>query len=166
MDTSVLSVTVKCAVPNMTGSVSGTVAVIVMGPPTCNEVASPLEPSAALLMVATVVSEELQVTEDVRFCVEKSEYVPMAINCCFVPRAILGLTGVTAMDSSVAAVTVKCAVPEIVPDAAVIVIGPPMAIEVANPLSILPVTVLMVATSMFEDVQVTDDVRSKCAFSA
>jgi hypothetical protein len=107
MDTSLAAVTVKCAVPEMTGSVRGTVAVIVMGPPAVTEVASPFLPSAALLMVATFVFEELQVTYDVRFCVGAFEYIPMAINCCFVPRAIVFSTGVTSMDSSVAAVTVS-----------------------------------------------------------
>ena len=77
MDTSVAAVTVKCAVPEIVPNA----AVIVIGPPMAFEVASPLEPSAALLMVATVVSEELQVTDDVRFCGVLSEYIPMAINC-------------------------------------------------------------------------------------
>lgn len=34
-----------------------------------------------LLIVATVVLDELQVTVEVIFCVELSEYVPMAVNC-------------------------------------------------------------------------------------
>ena len=65
------------------------------------------------------------------------------------------------MDSSVTAVdlTVSVAVPEIVPDAAVIVIGPPTAFEVASPLVTEFVAVSMVAIPVFEDVQVTDDVK-------
>jgi hypothetical protein len=47
------------------------VAVIVVVP-LATDVASPLDP-AALLIVATLVLEELQVAEAVRFCVELSE---------------------------------------------------------------------------------------------
>ena len=75
MDTSVAAVTVNVVLPE----ISPNVAVIVV-PPTLNEVASPLKPTA-LLMVATPVFEEVQVTEDVRFCVVKSAYIPVAINC-------------------------------------------------------------------------------------
>ena len=78
MDTSVAAVTVRVAVPAM--SVLGSVAVIVMGPPMVNAVASPLKP-AALLMVATAGTEEVQVTDDVRSCVGPAVYVPVAINC-------------------------------------------------------------------------------------
>ena len=63
MDDSVAAVTVSVAVPVF--PVTKSVAVIVMGPPTVNAVASPLEP-AALLMDATAAFEELQVTDDVR----------------------------------------------------------------------------------------------------
>ena len=31
-----------------------------------------------------------------------SEYVPVAVNCCVVPKAILGLAGVTSIEVSVA----------------------------------------------------------------
>ena len=48
--------------------------------PAAADVANPLLP-AALLMVATPVEEELQVTEFVRFCVVLSEYLPVAVNC-------------------------------------------------------------------------------------
>jgi hypothetical protein len=79
------------------------VALIVVAP-TPREVASPFEP-AALLIVATVVAEEFQVTDDVRFCVEASENVPVAVNCLVLPRAMLGFTGVTVSDVSTAGVT-------------------------------------------------------------
>ena len=55
------------------------VAVIVVEP-AATDVANPLLP-AALLMAATPVEEELQVTVFVRFCVVLSEYVPTAANC-------------------------------------------------------------------------------------
>ena len=77
MDESTAAVTVN--VVESVSVVTGSVAVIVIMPP-ANEVASPLKP-AALSMVATAASEELQVTEEVRSCVVASEYVPVAINC-------------------------------------------------------------------------------------
>jgi len=55
------------------------VAVIVVEP-AATGVASPFEP-VALLMDATDVDDELQVTVVVRFCVEPLEYVPVAVNC-------------------------------------------------------------------------------------
>jgi hypothetical protein len=53
-------------------------------------------------IVATLVFDELQVTELVKSRVVLSEYVPVAINCCVAPIAILGLAGVTAIEVSVA----------------------------------------------------------------
>src|SRR3990170_6013643 len=157
MDDSVAAVTVRVAVPAM--SVVGSVAVIVIGPPAVFEVATPLEPMA-LLMVATAAFEELQVTNEVRSCVVKSEYSPVAINDCCVPRAMLRLTGVIPMDDSVALVTVSVAVPAFpeTKSVAVIVMGPPAAFEVASPLE--PAALLIVATAASEELQVTDEVRS------
>jgi hypothetical protein len=83
-------------------------------------------------MVATAVLDELQTTVVVRFCVDPSVYDPMAVNCCFVPFAILGLAGETEMDSRVAGVTVKFDEPDMFPDTAVIVVWP-AATEAANP---------------------------------
>ena len=68
--------------------------------------------------VATVVFCEVQVTELVRFCVELSENVPVAVNCSEVPLAIDRLGAVTAIDTRAAAVTVRVADPLIAPDAA------------------------------------------------
>ena len=77
MDTSVAAVTVNIESPNM--RVVGSVALIVVVP-TAFEVASPLEPTA-LLMVAEAMCEGIQVTDVVRSCVVLSVYVPVAINC-------------------------------------------------------------------------------------
>jgi len=149
-------VTVKEVVPEMLPD-----AAVIVVCPVATEVASPLEPEA-LLMVAMAVSDELQVTEAVRFCVVLSVYVPVAINCCVVPRAMFGFVGVTAMDTSVAEVTVKEVVPEMLPDAAVIVVCP-VATEVASPLE--PEALLMVAMAVFEESQVTDLVISRVVLS-
>jgi hypothetical protein len=48
-------------------------------------------------IVVTDVLDEFQATEDVRFCVELSEYIPVAVNCCVAPTAMLVLVGVTFM---------------------------------------------------------------------
>ena len=78
MDDSVAPVTVSVAVPVL--RVAGSVAVIVIGPPAAFGVASPLNP-AALLIVATTVFDDVQVTDDVNTLVVASEYVPVAIYC-------------------------------------------------------------------------------------
>ena len=73
--------------------------------------------------------------------------------------AILGLAGVTAIDTSVAAVTVNVVLPAMAVEGsvAVIVVGPADNV-VTNPLE--PATLLIVAIAGAVDVQVTDDVRS------
>jgi hypothetical protein len=83
----------------------GSVAVMVVLP-MATVVAKPLVP-AALLIVATPVEEEDQVTVVVRSCVVASVYVPVAVNCCISPRALELLAGVIASETSSAALTVK-----------------------------------------------------------
>jgi len=151
MDTSVAAVTVNVVLPEIRPN-----AALIVVVPANNDVASPLEP-AALLIVATVGVKDVQVTVEVKIFVVPSVYVPLAINCCFVPRAILGLAGVTAMDTSVAVVTVNVVLPVIAPNVAVMVVMPADN-EVASPLE--PAALLIVAIAGAEDVQVTDDVRS------
>ena len=63
------------------------------------------------LIVALAVVPEAQVTEPVMTAVVASEYVPVAVNCWFVPAAIDGFAGVTAMLVSVADVTVRTVEP-------------------------------------------------------
>ena len=58
----------------------------------------------------------------------------MAVNCCVVPFAIVELAGVTAMETSVAVVTVKEAEPLMEPLVAVTVVEP-VATPVARPLA-------------------------------
>ena len=59
------------------------------------------------MIVATDGVAEAHVTWLVRFCVVPSVYVPVAVNCWVAPLAIDGFAGVTAIDCSVAAVTVS-----------------------------------------------------------
>jgi len=80
----------------------------------------------------------------------------VAVNCRVVPSTMLGLVGVTDMDTSVAGVTVSVVDPDILPDVAVIVVEP-TATDVAKPLE--PAALLMVATLPVNEPQVTAVVR-------
>ncbi|HXO05101.1 MAG TPA: hypothetical protein VN884_05670 [Candidatus Sulfotelmatobacter sp.] len=116
--------------------------------PAANAVASP--PAA---IVATLVVCELHVTELVKFCVELSEKVPVAVNCSVLPFAIDGLAGVTAIDTNVAEVTVSTVDPLTLPEIAMIVLEP-AAFAVAIPPGAI------VAVLRFWDCQLTEPVRS------
>ena len=80
----------------------------------------------------------------------------MAVNCAVVAVAMVGVAGVTAIDTNVAAVTVRVVPPEIDPLAAEIVELPGEA-EVARPCE--PLALLIVATAVLEEDQVTCVVR-------
>ncbi len=81
------------------------VALIVTLPPAI-AVAIPCAPEA-LLIVATVVSVEAQVTLFVMTCVLESLNCPVARNGTWVPAAIEEIEGVMDIDTSVAVVTVR-----------------------------------------------------------
>jgi hypothetical protein len=151
IDTRVAGVTVSVVEPETLPD-----AAVIVVEPAVTEVASPLEP-AALLIVATPVDDVLHVTEVDRSCVVLSEYVPVAVKRCVVPKAMLGFFGVTAIDTRVAGFTVSVVEPETLPKAAVIVVEP-VAAEVATPLE--PAALLIVATPVDDELQVTDAVRS------
>ena len=87
----------------------------------------------------------------------------MALNCSVKPKAMLGVGGVTVMDTSRAAVTVNVAVPETGPlgadtpvKVAVMAIEP-AATAVASPCE--PAALLMLAAPVLEDDQSTCVVR-------
>ena len=121
------------------------VAVIVVVP-AAKEVTSPLGP-AVLLIVATDVSEELQVARAVSSCVVLSENFAVAVNWCVAPKAMLGFTGVTAID--VIVTTLRVVKPEMLPEEAEIIVVP-VVTAVANPV------LSIVATVAVSDFQVTD----------
>ena len=79
METSAAGVTVSTVDPETVPDVA-----VMVAAPWPIELANPLEPDA-LLMEATLVSDDPQVTVAVRFCVELSVYVPVAANCWLVP---------------------------------------------------------------------------------
>ena len=76
----------------------------------------------------------------------------MAVNCCVAPLVMKGFAGVTAIETSTGAVTVKFVEPLIEPDAAEIVVLP-VATPVASP------TLVIVAVAVFVELQVTELVR-------
>jgi hypothetical protein len=133
-------VTVSVAVPEMLPCAAWMVTVV-LG---VTAVAKP-----PCVMVAP--AEALHVTLLVRFCVELSAYVPVAVNCWVALGATEAVGGVTAMDTS-GLVTVSVAVPEIVPWVAVIVevaLGvmpvakPPCAVIVAPAVAVQLTAVVM-----------------------
>ena len=85
--------------------------------PIATALANPFVP-AVLLIVAIPVLLELQVAVVVRFCVLLSENVPVAVNCSVPVAPMEGFGGVTAIDTKVAAVTVRVADPLMAADAA------------------------------------------------
>lgn len=63
--------------------------------PVLRELASP-----ELLIVATVVSDEVQVTDEVRLWLVLSPKVPVALNCCVALRPIVGKLGEIEIDTN------------------------------------------------------------------
>ena len=157
-DTSVAGVTVRVVEPEMFPDV----AVIVVEPEAA-EVARPLEP-AALLIAATPVLEELQVTAAVRSCVVLSENIPVAVSCCTVPLAMLGLVGVTVIATSSAGVTVRMVEPDMVSAVAEIVALPTrLQVTFMRPGVFTAAAVtrpLIDATLVSDELHVNDAVRS------
>src|ERR1700722_11947016 len=92
-------------------------AALIVEVPFATALANPFVP-AVLLIVAIPVLLELHVTVVVRFCVLLSENFPVAVNCSVPVVPMVGFAGVTAIDTSVAAVTVRVADPLMAPEAA------------------------------------------------
>jgi hypothetical protein len=80
------------------------------------------------------------------------------MNCCIRPRAMLGVGGVIAIDTNVAAVTVKGTDEEVIPPTAAVMLLLPALAEVARPL--VPAALLIVATAGVADIQVAEVVKS------
>ena len=140
----------------VTGSVA-TIRVV----PAATAVARPSEP-ALLLMVATLVCDELQFTDDPIFgSGEPSARVPIAVNntCVVVPREMIRLAGATSMDTSGVSMTVTVTLQVIdglALSIAVITAGPALTVE-TSPL------LLTVATVVSDDCHVTCDQNSNAS---
>lgn len=122
IETSVAGVTVSSVEPTTDPDIALTLAV-----PTPTLLASPV-----LLIVAVETVSDDHVAVIVRFCVLPSLYVPVAVNCCVTPSAMEGVTGVTAIETRVAATTVSTVDPVTLPDVALIVAVPELT-PVARP---------------------------------
>jgi hypothetical protein len=145
IDTRVAGVTVTGALPVTDPEVALTVAA-----PVPTAVATPVAGSTASVWL----SEEPQVTV-VNTCVLPSSKVPVAVNCCAVPRASDTGEGVTEIETSRVGTTVKVAVPLNAPTVAVMVVVPAASVSATPELS-------MVATLLADELQVTPAARS-CA---
>jgi hypothetical protein len=104
------------------------------------------------LMVTIVDVPEVHVTLPVRFCVLPSLKVPVATNCSVVPVKIEGFVGVTAIDCSVASVTVNVVDPLTAPDVALIV-------DVPTPAPVARPPAVIVAAAVFDELHVAVLVR-------
>ena len=78
--------------------------------PALAPVAKPAEP-CPLAIVATLPFVELQWLFKVTSCVVASLNVPVAVNCCVLPTAMVGLIGVMTVDTNVAVPTTNDALP-------------------------------------------------------
>ena len=107
-----MAIDVRTAVVTVSVAVSltaPTVAVMTLVP-MATPVASPFEPATfEIVAVASVIDDHVAVS--VRSCLLASVKKPVATNCCFVPAAIVGVAGVTTIETSVSAVTTRVSVP-------------------------------------------------------
>jgi hypothetical protein len=99
------------------------------------EVVFGVTPVASPPAVMVAPTDALQATLDVKFCVLWSKKVPVAVNCCVAPGGTDAVAGVTAMETS--AFTISVAVPEIVPEVAVIVTVAAAVPAVASPPAVM-----------------------------
>ena len=109
--------------------------------------------SPAVLIVAQVVSEEVQLTWLVRFSVVSLDRVPVAVNCSVSPVVRLVLAGVTAIDWRVGGATTVRPVEPVMPSNTAEIVTGPGETAVASP------AVLIVAQVVSEEAQVTWLVR-------
>src|SRR5258706_4514630 len=80
--------------------------------------------SPALLIVAVATVSEDQVAVPVRSCEPPSVKVPVAVNCCVVPSAMVGVAGVMASETTAAEVNASVVEPVREPEVAVMVALP------------------------------------------
>jgi len=106
-----------------------------------------------LLIVATVVAFEVHCTVLVKSCVLPPVKVPVAVNCCVVPKGVLAGAGVIARETNTAGVILNVAEPVTVPEVAVTLVLP-TATPLASP------WLFTVAAAVFVLFQATVLVRS------
>ena len=136
IDVSTTAVTVSVAVFDVTPAKLALTEVV----PTERAVARPFVP-AALLIVATCVLLDAHVADAVMSFVEPSEYEPVAVNCCVLPTATLGLEGVIEIDVRFAGFTVSDAEFEETPLKDAMIEVDPAPIDTASPGDPVPVPI-------------------------
>jgi len=146
-DTSAAALTVSWVVPLIAPDVAVMLAVPVPSLLT--------NPGVVLLIAPTVVVSELHCTVAVMSWVLLSVNVPVAVNGCVVPSGMVGMAGVTAIETSTAGFTVTVIDPLIAPTVAVTVVLPtpallaiPWAFTLATPESAVLQLAVVVNTSV------------------
>lgn len=99
IETSAAGLTVRLALPE----IEPDTAMMVVAPGK-NDCARPAVPGD-MLIVAALGFDDVHCTEAVRSCVEVSLYVPVAVNCCVVPKGIEAVEGETAIETRTAELT-------------------------------------------------------------
>jgi hypothetical protein len=141
IDTSVAAVAVSVADPVTEPDVA-----VIVADPCATLVASPV-----VVMVATAGVLELHCTEPVMFWVVPSLNAPVAVNCCVIPSGRVGIAGVTAIETSVAVVTVTVVEPPTEPAVAVTLVLPTatlLATPCALTVAVLEFALLHVAVAV------------------
>lgn len=116
--------------------------------PTATPVTNPVP-----LTVAKLVLDELHITEFVRVCELPSLNVPIAVNCSLEPMFSEPDAALTAMDCSVAELTVSTIVFDATPLCVALTLVVPPVRPVARPVAVI------VATAVLEELHVTEVVR-------
>src|SRR5947209_6568348 len=83
--------------------------------------------------------------------------MPVAVNCCVVPLAMLGVIGLRAIDSRAAGLTVSTVEP-LMPPSMPLIVDVPVVRPLARPC--MPPALETVATAGADDAQVTRPLRS------
>ncbi len=82
-------------------------------------------------MPATVISDDVQTAHAVKSCCSLVARVPRALNCWVVPGAMLEVDGNTPIEATVD--VLRVVTPEMLPNVAVKVVVPKLAVAVAIP---------------------------------
>lgn len=99
--------------------------------------------------------EEVHVAVAVRSCTLPSEYLPVALNCCVVPKGRIGVCGFTAIETREGeGETVRAAVP-LTPEAVAVIVDVPAVRDVMNPASLT--SLLTLATVGEDELHSTED---------
>lgn len=109
-----------------------------------------------VVMETMLVAEDCQLATPVTSCLLLSSNVACAVNCCDTASASVGLLGETAMELTVAELTVSVVEP-VIPFRLALIVVLPAETALASPL--VGALVLMVAAPVFEDPHVTLPVR-------